>query len=55
MAEALSHFPPFDINDEAGARGPRWKKYITRFKNLKVAMNITDTARQRAITSTLRR
>ena len=49
MAEALPHFPPFDISDEPGAKGPRWKKYITRFKNLMVAMNITDAARQRAL------
>ena len=49
MAEALPHFPLFDISDEPGAKGPRWKKYITRFKNLMVAMNITDAARQRAL------
>jgi len=49
MAEALPHFPPFDISDEPGAKGPRWKKYITRFKNLMVARNITDAARQRAL------
>ena len=49
MAEALPHFPPFDISDEPGAKGPRWKKYVTRFKNLMVAGNITDAARQRAL------
>ena len=49
MAEVLRHFPPFDISDEPGAKGPRWKKCITRFKNLMVAMNITDAARQRAL------
>ena len=49
MAEALPHFPPFDISDKPGAQGPPWKKYITRFKNLMVAMNITNAARQRAL------
>ena len=49
MAEALPHFPSFYISDESEAKGPRWKKYITRFKNLMVAMNITDAARQRAL------
>ena len=49
MAEALPQFPPFDISDEPGVKGPRWKKYITRFKKLMVAMNITDAAKQRAL------
>ena len=49
MAEALPHFLPFDISDEPGVQGPCWKKYITRFKNLMVAMNITNAARQRAL------
>ena len=49
MANALPHFPQYDISDKPGAQGPRWKKYITRFKKLMVAMNITNAARQRAL------
>ena len=49
MAEALPHFPKFDLSEDAGAKGPRWKKYVTRFKNLTVALNIANLPRQRAL------
>ncbi|KXJ15843.1 putative nuclease HARBI1 [Exaiptasia diaphana] len=44
-----TYFPAFDITEEAGAKGPRWKKYVARLKNPMTAMNITNAARQRAL------
>ncbi len=49
MASTLPPFPSFDPNPELGAPGTRWKKYVARFKNLIVALDITDTARQKAL------
>ena len=49
MTTNLPFFPPFDLEDEAGTPGPRWKKYISRFRNLIIALDITDKTRQRAL------
>ncbi|XP_028413864.1 uncharacterized protein K02A2.6-like [Dendronephthya gigantea] len=49
MATNLPSFPAFDITQDQGALGPRWKKYIARFRNLVVALNINDKKRQRAL------
>ena len=49
MASTLPPFPSFDPNPELGAPGTRWKKYVARFKNLIIALDITDTARQKAL------
>ncbi len=43
MASTLPLFPSFD------PRATRWKKYVARFKDLIVALDITDTARQKAL------
>ena len=47
MAVALPHFAEFDVNWD-GAVGIRWKKWLTRFKNLLLALDV-DTKRQRAL------
>ena len=49
MTTNLPFFPSFDLKDEAGPPGPRWKKYISRFRNLIIALGITDKTRQRAL------
>ena len=49
MATNLPFFPSFDLKDEAGTPGPRWKKYVSRFRNLIIALDITDKTRQRAL------
>ena len=49
MASALPPFPSFDPSPTLGAPGVRWKKYVGRFRNLIVALNITDENRQKAL------
>ena len=49
MATALPVFPSFDPNPDLGAPGVRFKKYISRFRNLITAMGITAAARQKAL------
>ena len=48
MAATLPPFPKFDLNEESSVLGPRWKKCVARFRNLVVALNITDKHKQRA-------
>ncbi|CAB4005904.1 Transposon Ty3-I Gag-Pol poly, partial [Paramuricea clavata] len=48
MAVALPHFAEFDVHSD-GAIGIRWKKWLTRFKNLLLALDVDDTKRQRAL------
>jgi hypothetical protein len=48
MAVALPHFAEFDVHSD-GAVGIRWKKWVTRFKNLLLALDVDDTKRQRAL------
>ena len=49
MTTNLPSFPSFDVSDSSGPLGPKWKKYIARFRNLLIAVNITNEARQRAL------
>jgi hypothetical protein len=42
MAVALPEFPPFEVDDLINA-GPRWKKWISRFEVLLLAMNVSDS------------
>ena len=48
MAKALPTFPEFDVS-ETSTQAARWKKWLSRFRNLLVAMNVTDKNRQRAL------
>jgi hypothetical protein len=48
MAVALPHFAEFDVHSD-GAVGIRWKKWLTRFKNLLLALDVHNTKRQRAL------
>jgi len=48
MATALPAFPEFD-GSETSTQATRWKKEITRFQNLLVAMDVKDKTRQRAL------
>jgi hypothetical protein len=48
MAVALPHFAEFDVHSD-GAVSIRWKKWLTRFKNLLLALDVDDTKRQRAL------
>ena len=48
MANALPAFPEFDIS-ETSTQAARWKKWLSRFQNLLVTMNVTAKKRQRAL------
>ena len=48
MATALPMFPKFDVS-ETSTKAERWKKWLSRFRNLLVAMNVSSKARQRAL------
>ncbi len=50
MANNMSmNFPPFDPDVDQTTAGNRFKKYVDRFKNYMVAIDIKDKARQRAL------
>lgn len=49
MAQTLPVFPSFDVHNEPASIAQRWTKYVKRFTNLMVAMNIKDKKRQRAL------
>ena len=44
----LPYFPPFDVDTEPTSLGTRWKKWLRRFDNFLVALDVSDT-RQRAM------
>ena len=48
MAATLPAFPEFDVS-ETSTQATRWKKWLSRFRNLLVAMNVKDKPRQRAL------
>ena len=48
MAAALPTFPEFDVT-HTSTQAARWKKWQSRFRNLLVAMNVTDKKRKRAL------
>jgi len=48
MATALPAFPEFDVS-ETSTQATRWKKWLSRFRNLLVAMNVKDKPRQRVL------
>ncbi|XP_068675612.1 uncharacterized protein [Montipora foliosa] len=48
MANALPTFPEFDVS-ETSTQAARWKKWLSRFETLLVAMNVTNKKRQRAL------
>ncbi len=48
MASPLPSFPPFDVHGE-GSINSKWSKWLKRFENLMVAMDITQDKRKRAL------
>ena len=44
---ALPTFPAFDL--QAGDLSREWTKYVSRFENMLLAMNITNTTRKKAM------
>ena len=49
MAIALPQFPPFSVNNDPTNAHVRWNKWISRFENLIIAMDIKDEKRKRAM------
>lgn len=49
MATALPSFPAFDVHTDVHSLGLKWKKWIQRFENLLLALNITQVVRKRAL------
>ena len=49
MATSLPEFPAFDIDNNQTSLGISWDKWLTRLKNLLVALDITDAERKKAI------
>ena len=45
---SLPTFPPFDAHAD-GNTGQRWKKWLSRFERLLIAMNIEEKKQQRAM------
>ena len=41
MASVLPDFPPFDIDTDPTSVGITWKKWIQRFDNLLVALDVS--------------
>ena len=48
MATALPSFPAFDVNEDQ-ASSIRWKKWLLRFENFIVVLDIQDDTRKRAM------
>ena len=48
MANALPAFTEFDVS-ETSTQAARWQKWLSRFENLLVAMDVSNRKRQRAL------
>ena len=48
MASVLPDFPPFDIDTDPTSVGITWKKWIQRFDNLLVALDVSDEHRKKS-------
>ena len=48
MAVALPNFAEFDV-DSDGVVDTRWKKWLARFRNLLLALDVDNAKRQRAL------
>ena len=49
MASVLPDFPPLDIDTDLTSVGITWKKWIQRFDNLLVALDVSDEHRKNFI------
>ena len=49
MASSLPPFTPFKIREDEISAGTRWKKWITKYENLKIAMDIIADQRKKAL------
>ena len=49
MAVSLPDFPPFDVEREPTSLNQRWKKWVGRFENLIIALDIKQSKRKKAL------
>ena len=49
MASSPAPFPPFKIREDELSARTRWKKWITKYENLVIAMGITTFQRKKAL------
>ena len=49
MAVALPNFPSFDVDLDSSNLDARWRKWLSRFKNLLLALDIADDKRKKAL------
>ena len=49
MAVSLPDFPPFDVEREPTSLSQRWKKWVGRFENLIIALDIKQSKRKKAL------
>ena len=49
MAATLPDFPNFNVNAEPNSLGIEWNKWMSRFENLLLALEVTDAKRKKAM------
>lgn len=47
MAVSLPTFPPFDVHSDASSTVVRWKKWLRRFENMMIGLNIKDDLKRK--------
>jgi hypothetical protein len=45
----LPYLQQFNVHEDPASTGDRWAKWLKRFDNLLIALDITDKKRQRAL------
>ena len=48
MSVSLPSFPAFEVHLDENV-GPRWKKWLARFENLTIGMEVNDEKQKRAL------
>ena len=48
-SNGFSNIAEFDVHTDSANTGGRWKKWLARFTNMMVAMDVQSRARQRAL------
>ena len=49
MVASLPDFPAFDVDSDTTSLGQRWKKWLSRYENSLIALDITEPKRRKAL------
>ena len=49
MEASLPDFPAFDVDSDTTSLGQRWKKWLSKYENLLIAVDITESKRSKAL------